>query len=197
MTAVGRRALVPSGAPSCQTEPAAALRPAEGCSLRGSRPGRDALAQSDRMWMLVSLGGKKHLRMLEEGLGIRRPQRVQETSCSGGCCVPQRRVLCWLHTGSEIAAPSRVPIKAQRHFSMWGLAPASRLGEQSLGPRLYPGEHGSRQQEPALHHPPCQARPLPPAAGLCCHHLLLCLLLTSWFNSKALRMVKTIIQNFF
>lgn len=91
--------------------------------------------------MLVSLGGCKAPEdaLKREGLDIKHPQRVQETSCSGGGCVPPQWGLRSLHAGSEMAAPSRAPVGAQMHFSMQRLVPASRLGEQSLGPGLYLG----------------------------------------------------------
>lgn len=97
---------------------------------------------------------------------------------------------CWLHSSSEVAAPSRASVSASPGFLMWGLAPASCLGKGDMCPNI----PGARQVPPS---PTLPRHVLSSSTGLCCHHLLLCLLLTSWFNSKGLTMLKMIVQDFF
>lgn len=192
---MGRGALDPSRTPSCRAEPCCS---AEGCPLRGSQPGSIVLptaiqyciAYSNRMWGLVSPRGKKHLRMLQEGVG-------HQASTEGAGDEPRQWVLCSLHASSGMAAPSRAPIEAQTSFSMQWLAPASWPGEVCWAQaRTQRSAYPDSERLFSITHP-SQACSFPVAAGLCCHHLLLCLLLTSWFNSKGLRMVKMIIQKIF
>lgn len=99
----------------------------------------------------------------------------------------------WLQDSSFLQSP----LEAHQRFPVGGLLLSLGRAGGCWAQARTPGSvcpHGEWLSSAAR---PSQAGPLPVAAGLCCHRLLLCLLLTSWFDSKGLRMVKMIIQKFF